>query len=378
MDEFEIIEAEEIDDEKKDVCHNFALKLIGMHKFKTIPGKKEDEIWVYTNGYYQPIGKHVIKKYCEGYLGKVCKTHIVNEVINKIGRMTMVNKNNFICKSLNLICLENGVYDINKNQLLEHSPDYNFTAKLPIIFNLSATCSKIIHFLEEVIYEEDIPVIQEWLGYCLWRNYFIKKGLVCVGASDTGKTTFINLLVKFIGEDNTSGASLQALTGDKFSTSTLFNKFTNIYDDMSANDLDNVGKFKMITGGGWLSGEKKFGDQFQFKNYAKLTFACNRIPLSKQDDDDDAYYKRWLIIRFDHVFDKNNKATNKNLINQLTSKKEMSGLFNWALIGLRRLLKNQDFSYKLDFDEIRNLITYNSNDVAKFVQDCCVKGDKDN
>jgi len=33
--------------------------------------------------------------------------------------------------------------------------------------------------------------------------------------------------------------------------------------------MDDVGGFKIATGGGWLSAEKKFGDPFQFKKLCK-------------------------------------------------------------------------------------------------------------
>jgi putative DNA primase/helicase len=361
-----------------EICHNISLRLIKQYNFKTIPGKKDDEIYVYDNGYYKDCGKFLIKSKVENQLGKICKTNVINEIINKIARNTFIDKRTLMSNNLNLLCLENGVLDIRNNKLLPHSPDYNFMFKIPVTFNPIMKCPNIIKFIEEILYEEDIDTIQEWFGYCLWRNYFLKKGMIFIGESDTGKTTMLNLLVKFIGDENISGISLQAIAGDKFSTARLYNKHLNIFDDMSANDLENVGRFKMVTGEGWISGEKKFGDEFQFRNFAKLTFATNRMPLSKQIDEDEAYYKRWLVIRFENVFDDNNKKTNRRLIDILTTKNEMSGLLNWSLIGLNRLLKNQKFSYNKDFFDIKNMILRNSSDVAKFIQDCCEKGESNN
>ena len=52
--------------------------------------------------------------------------------------------------------------------------------------------------------------------------------------------------------------------------------------------------------------EKKFGDSFEFVNYAKLNFACNKIPRINGDVDDEAFWDRWMIFDFENKFDKEN------------------------------------------------------------------------
>ena len=360
-----------------EICENVSELLISKYNFKTIAGNKEDEIWIYDNGCYRPEGKALIKSQVEKKLGVLCKTHIVNEIINKIGRKTYILRENFDCKDLDLICVKNGVYSLKTGKLMPHSPDYNFKSAISINYNKTKVCWKIQEFLHGVLYEEDVPVMQEWLGFCLYRNYFLKKGMILVGVGDTGKTTALNLIIKFIGSKNMSGISLQDISGDKFSTVSLYGKHINVYDDLSSTDLQEVGTFKMVTGNGWISGEQKFCDKFSFRNFAKLMFATNKIPKIKNNDDDTAYYKRWIVLRFDNVFDKTNKKTNKNLINEIVTEDEMSGLFNWAVEGLRRILKNQDFSLNSDLKDIKYLMERNSSDIAKFVHDCCEKGNSD-
>jgi putative DNA primase/helicase len=117
----------------------------------------------------------------------------------------------------------------------------------------------------------------------------------------------------------------------------------------------------MLTGGGTVTAEKKFGDQFQFENYAKLTFSCNKIP-SVNDMDDEAYFSRWIIIRFEHKAEK----LDKFLIDKITTEEEMSGLVNFALEGLERLLNNQDFSYQQTPEEIKLEMSLSGSSVAQF------------
>ena len=359
-----------------DILHGIANDLIKKYDFKTVSGKKGEEIFVYIQGVFKDCGRDVIKAEVENQLGSLCSTHYTNEIINKIIRKTIVPRDSMGCKNINLICLENGVLDLNNMKLRNHSSKFRFMSKIPIVYDKNARCPKIEKFIFDVLYEEDVDTMQEWIGYMLFRSYFIKRGVICVGAGDTGKTTLLNLIGKFIGEDNISGISLQKLSSDKFSSAHLYNKHANIYDDLSATDITDVGAFKIATGGGYVQGEFKFGDQFQFKNHSKLTFATNKIPTTKINDDDMAYYRRWIVFRFDNVFDDNNKVTNKNLIDELTTKHELSGFLNWILKGLRRLLRNKKFSYNLDIEDVKKLIHIHSNDLAKFVDECCGRGDE--
>lgn len=363
-------------EKKKDmseICHNISNELLALYHFRSITGEKVDNVYVYDSGVYTTRGKDVIKSEVERRLGPLCKTHYVNEVINKIVRKTITKREKMGNSNVNLICLDNGVLDLKKMMLLPHSPDYRFMTKIPITFNPHIEPSKVLDFIHDILYEDDIDVLQEWFGYMLYRGYHVKKGIIFVGDSDTGKTTLLNLIAKFIGENNISGVSLQKLSSDKFSGAHLYNKHVNIYDDLSATDINDTGSFKIATGGGYIQGEYKFGDQFQFINFSKLTFATNKIPMTKLNDDDIAYYKRWIVLMFENVFDDGNKKTDKLLIDKLTTKKELSGLLNWALVGLKRLLDNGQFSNNKDADEIKRIIQRNASDIARFSQDCLIE-----
>jgi len=367
-------EAEEKKEKKgmTEICHDIAESLMKLYNFKTIVGKKDDEIWVYDNGIYKPIGKNVIKAKVEMKLSSICKTHNVNEVINKIARRTQITREKFICKDINLVCVNNGVLNLKTRELSPHAPDYNFTNKVPIDYVKKVQCDKIFEFLNDVIIEEDVDCIQEWFGYQLYREYFIKKSAIFRGIPDTGKTTFINLLIAFIGEDNISSVNLQSLAQGKWYVTQLHNKYANVCDDLSEKDIVDSGTFKQVTGRSPIQAEFKFGDQFQFVNYAKLTFACNKVPEIKTNVDDEAYWNRWMIFDFENVFNKSSGNVDTHMINKLLVSKELSGLLNWALDGLDRLMKKNFFSYRRDWEENRRIMQGEASSVAKYVHDCLI------
>ncbi len=121
----------------------------------------------------------------------------------------------------------------------------------------------------------------------------------------------------------------------------------------------------MATGGGSIMGEYKFGNQFSFWNYSKFTFACNKIP-DIANFDDLAYFNRWIIIRFEKTIE--HKIS--NFIATLTTEEERSGLFNYCMEGLKRLLANDGFNYALSGVETKTEMMRSGSSIAMFAADC--------
>lgn len=338
------------------------------YSFVTIFGKKTEEIWSYDEGIYKLNGREIIQTEVEELLGSYAKTKVVNEILNKIKRQTAISREEFDNIPKELLPLNNGVLNFETDEFLEYSPQFYFKTKLNVAYDPEAKCPKWFEFVEQTFYEEDIPLIQEWFGFCLYRDYFIKKGLIGKGQGDTGKSVVQNVIMRFFGEKNISGLNLQKIVLDNnFSKSTLYNKYVNLYDDMSSKDINEGGGFKMVTGRSPITAEYKFGDEFQFINFAKMTFCCNKIPPIK-DTDDITYYNRWLPVAFDNVVPEDEQ--DKFLIDKLTKPEELSGLLNWALEGLKRLLKNGRFSYNKTPEETKAIMERSSHPLAEFVQDC--------
>ncbi len=346
---------------------NVVKYLMEKYNFRTVFGKKEETVFFYEDGIYKQKGRERVKILTEDILGSYCSTHIVNEVLEKIKRRTAIDKEEFENTTEDSICIENGILNLTNKILLDHSPDFYFTKKIPLFFDENCKMDKINTFFEEILYPEDIPTIQEWFGFCLYKRYFVKKAIILFGERNTGKTVFLNILSSFIGEQNIAGLSLQRISkSDKFGLASLKDKLINVYDDLSSSDLGDSGGFKIATGGGHITAEHKFGDSFQFVTYAKNIFATNHIPNVKNIDDD-AYYDRWIPIQFDNQVEK--EKQDNFLWEKLATKQEMSGLLNWALEGLGRLIEKGSFSYDKDSLEIKKIMQRQNNPLVAFVED---------
>jgi len=341
---------------------------------KTISGIKSDTIYVYQDGIWTIRGEGLIKKDIEKLLDTYCNNNNISEILKKIQRKTMTNKEEFDKVPEYKRCVENGVLDFNdvdNIKFLPHSKNYNFKTKFPINYNPETTCPKIKKFINDTFYPEDIQQVKEWFGHHLPKIYLFKKAVLIQGPKHTGKTVFINLLKSFIGRTNTIGLSLQEISnGKSFDLHFLKDKIANIHDDLSSKDLNDGGGFKMAVGDGDISGEQKFGDRHIFRNSAKMTFTCNTIPPVK-DIDDDAYYDRWLLWNLDNIITKENKNT--KLISELTTNKELSGLLNYAIRGYVSLVKRNYFYKEKECDQIKELMIKSGNSYSKFATEMLIE-----
>ncbi len=325
-------------------------------------GEKEREMYVYRDGIYFQAENEIIFPEIQRILGNHTTKHAKNETFHKIADMTSYPRDVFTTAPIELIPLDNGVYNIKTKELLPHSPEYRFTYKFPVQYDAEAKCPKTIKFLEQVLTDDQLLTVKQWLGYYFYRLYLFKKAIIFVGEGDTGKTTLLEVIANLLGSKNISSVSLQKMTGDKFAAAHLYEKHGNLVDELSANDVKDTGNFKIATGGGRISGEYKFGNQFSFINYSKFTFACNKIPDVK-DVDDSAYFGRWIVIRFEKVIVK--KIA--NFIAQLTTKEEQSGLFNYAMDGLEDLLAGGGFAYAKTAIDTKTEMMRSGSSIAVFV-----------
>jgi putative DNA primase/helicase len=307
-------------------------QIMGEHTFKTF--KDTEEVYYYDSdkGVYVEGGEWLIKEQCE-ILHPQIPTYKVQEVINHIKRRSGVDRSKFD-SNLDILNLQNCLLNIETGEFSEHSSDYLSLVQLPVTFDPKAKCPNILKFLGQVLHPQDVFTAMELIGYCLYKNNKYEKAVMLFGPGSNGKGVFIKLIESFVGLENTSYVSLQDLEKDRFAPADLYCKKVNTFADLKAEKLSTTGMFKTLVSGDTIRAQQKYGHSFNFRNYAKLIFSANKIPDS--DDKSYAYYKRWLILPFEKVFD-GKETKDSKLIDKLTTPEELSGLLNLALIALKQL-----------------------------------------
>jgi len=282
---------------------------------------------------------------------------------------------NLTPKPSNIIAFQNGLYDISTGELKPHDPTIFYTNVIPHNFDPEAKCPKWEKWLKEVVREEDIDFIQEWIGYLMYDSYPEPAFVILVGKGQNGKSVFMHVIQELVGEKNYTNVSLHDIVSGPYALSELHRKLANICDEISNRAVRNSGPLKMISAGSWVEARQIYGKHFHFRNYAKPMYSCNEPPEFK--DESDAIKYRLKAIEFPYTFRKNPDATKgekqardrRELEAEL--KAEIPGIINWALKGLKRLMDNNfTFTESRSTEETWAFYRRKSNPVACFVEEC--------
>ena len=346
----------------KFVPQEVAAAVTSKHRFVT--HRQSHVIWVYGNGSYVSSGEELIRGEVRELLGDQAREGRVNEVVFHIRETTFTEPEQFI-SPVNLVNFKNGILNIETGELAPHTPDVIFTNELPVDWNPSAECPKIMKFLSEVLHPEDIPVVQEIVGYCFLRDYRFAKAVMLLGPGANGKSTLLNLITAMLGERNVATPALQDLIYNRFAKAELYGKLANIHADIPTYKLRYTGPFKMLTGQDISWAEKKHAHPFEFRNYAKLLYSANELPQT--EDMSEAFWRRWIIIEFPNAFPEGDTRTDPNILEKLTTPSELSGFVAWALDGLKRLLENGKFTMTKTRDEIETEWVTRTDSLRAFV-----------
>jgi len=335
-----------------------------------------EEMWYYEKGCYVPQGTSMIKKLLQEQeaIKEVMSSNFVAEVVQSIIRKTYIKREDFEAP-INLICVGNGVYDLETETLLEHKPDYYFKSKIETNFVEGADCPEIRNFVKSVVEDKYFWMLFEIPSYLLYRKYEIQKAIMLNGTNDNGKSVYINLLEKFIGQKNYSSEELQEICHSTFSKAELFGKLMNSCADLPATIMEDTGDFKKLTAFDTISAQRKFGQPFQYNSYAKLIFSANEVPESK--DLTDAFFKRWIIIDFPYKFvvglkpeeiKDNLKIADTKIIEKITTQQELEGLLRVSLARLKQLICNGCYVVNPPVSEIKQRYLIKSNSAVVFIE----------
>jgi len=342
---------------------------------------KSSEMWIYKEGIYVPQGKSFVREFCRKILGETYTPQLANNIISKIEADTFIDHDAFFGTNyIYEIPLLNGILNIKTRELNSYDPNKIFFNKISVYYNPSSECPNIIkHFKTILRTEEEISVLLEIFGYLLLKEYKIEKAFMFVGFGRNGKSKTIELMKRFVGAENCASLPLKALHEESFSLSELFSKMANLASDLSKTDLKETGMIKSLIGRDTIQSKRKYLKDLNFVNYAKMIFATNELP--RIYDTTDGFWTKWILIEFPFKFvseeqlklvteDKEkHRIIDIDIIEKISTEEELSGLLNYALDGLDRILKQKDFSYSKSTAEVKDLWIRKSDSFTAFCYD---------
>jgi putative DNA primase/helicase len=353
-------------DEKNERMREILHSLQSQFTFKT-PDDIE-EIYYFKDGVYEKA-ETMIKGLAEKWLGEEGSSHFIEEILGHIRRNSYVKRSEFNKPGL-LIPVQNGLLNLKTLKLEPFDKNKIFTYKINAVYDESKKSLKFLKFIDEVLDPEDKPIIQEYSGYCLLNAMPYHRMLWLVGVGRNGKTSYVNTLTALFGPENCSELGIEELDGNhRFSMSLLYGKMINVSSEPSVTKMLQTPLLKKATGDDWIDAEvKNKQNRIKFKNTAKFFVLGNRYP--RVNDNTLAFWARIIIVRFPNTY------IGTSVIPQIETTwtkdpEEMSGILNWALEGLHRLLMNNDFTVSKSSEETILEFQKASDTTLAFLNECC-------
>lgn len=338
--------------------------------------KNKDFIYLYNGNYWAEVDRNEFEK----FLGEAAEKMGVEEYDAKLYLFREALLKQFLAleylptpepdKDKVLINLSNGTFEIStKFQGLRKFNRADFlTYQLPFNFDETKTAPKFQKYLDRVLPDKSRQqVIAEYLGYVFIRNgsraLKAEKALILYGKGANGKSVFFEVVTAVFGAHNVSNFSLQNLTEEKgFYRAKIGTKLVNYASEISTKLEPSL--FKQLVSGEPVEACLKYGQPFTMEQYAKFIFNSNELPRDVEHTH--AYFRRFLIIPFDVTIpdDEQDKDLHHKIIES-----ELSGVFNWILEGLRRLLANGNFTHCEAADDILAKYKIESDSVQMFLSD---------
>jgi putative DNA primase/helicase len=229
-------------------------------------------------------------------------------------------------------------------------------------------CPKTLEAFKAWVDEKWIMLF-EIIGYTLYPEIKFRKAFMLVGSGKNGKSTFINLVKEILG-DYAIDISPRELfdSQNRFVVGNLYHKLANAVAESKDYTIDDMDRFKRLTGGDWFTADVKFKDPITFKNIAKLIVASNNMPHLR-DPNDKAFWHRWVIVEFPHQFPDNDTWFRSTFTDE-----EKNGIITVALLAFIRVVQHKKFDFEQSEKDVMDIWLSHIDSVYSFIKTYSEKG----
>ena len=308
-------------------------------------------IYAYTRKYWEKIDFNILKRFLTmasiklGFysIAEAQTEGFIKILFNQFPTTVHLMKRKKDSSTV-LINLHNGTYEVTPDgmRMREHNPEDFLTYILPFAYKPDAKAPLFMEYLTRVLPDtESQQVLQEFHGYVFTRDLKLEKALLLYGTGANGKSVQFEITKALLGSNNMSTKGLGELTdrdSGNANRTALKDKLLNYGSEINAKQV-SVDIFKRLVSGDPARQPPGACTLMLTDNQCKFIFNANSLPDTKEHTD--AFYRRFLILPYTQ------RIPDEEMDPELPKKiiaSELSGIFNWVLEGLERLLKQKDFS----------------------------------
>lgn len=221
-----------------------------------------------------------------------------------------------------------------------------------------------LRFLSDLLYPEDIPTVQEFIGYCLIPSNKGQRMMVIKGSGGEGKSQIGVVLSRLFG-CNMKDGSIGKISENRFARADLEHTLLCVDDDMRMEALRQTNYVKsIVTAQGQMDLERKGKQSYQGWMSSRL-LAFSNGDLQALFDRSDGFYRRQLILTTKEK--PVDRVDDPDLAEKMQA--EIEGIFLWAFAGLQRLVTNNfKFTESQRTRENRESVKRDNNNVFDFLE----------
>lgn len=243
----------------------------------------------------------------------------------------------------NFVHCVNGVLELTATgtwELKPFSPEYRSLSRCELAYDPQAKCPQFEAFLRSLLEEDDIELLELYLGQCLLGKNVTQSILLLTGPGGCGKSTLSTIVELLIGPNGYTQIRPEHI-GSRFETSFFMGKTLLSGKESRTSFFTSKGMsiIKSLVGGDDLRAEDKNSNSHKMiEGTFNVIIVGNSIPkLQFESNDDKSAYRR----RFRWIRCKDFKPENPipNLAKEIFSE-EGSGILNFALDGAKKILKS--------------------------------------
>ena len=340
-------------------------------------------LYVYNpdEGIYEPRGQQFVDKMLERVAGDYVTNNVVNEIVGKIERMTIERGDAFDPIPERLV-VGNGILNLHTGELDNWTPLEYHRQKIDVHWNPDVDAGEEIdEFLHDIVESRDVDTLYRVIAHTLYKEYVDEKAIMLVGGGQNGKSVFLSLVERFLGEWNVSHRALQDFDENDFAANALEGKLANIHPDMGDDTVTDMSMFKKLTGRDTMMADVKFEEPITFENFATLMFAANEMPEFSEDNH--AVWRRWVYINFPYTFDNTDPEAKDSvpkrlLMQRLTDEAELQALLVRCQQEIQAWWEGREwYPDTMDADEVRKQMKKAAEPVFDFATTCLNEADSD-
>lgn len=260
----------------------------------------------------------------------------------------------------------NRIINLDTNEETEPTPEYFCTNPIPWDVGETDETPIMDRIFSEWAHSDYVPMLREIIAYCVLQDYPLHRIFCLTGGGSNGKSKYLGIIKKFVGEDNVVSTSLERLISGRFETACLHKKLVVQMGETNFHTLEKTDIIKRATGGDLIAGEYKGKPKFDFYNYGKFIIATNTLPVTM--DKTSGFYRRWLIIDFPNKF-----SEKRDVLNDVPEH-EYENLANRCVKILVQILKDRQFTNEGTEDDRMKRFEERSNPVLMFINNGFAQG----